>query len=158
MLLTQYLLLSAALFFVLQELYNTTQYHKYNILLFIVVTVFLVQWLAMKLHTQESQVQLSLIHKSMYAIFFFNAVFNVSSFTFNVLNKYCTLQHCSVLYWIGLFCTKEQCLYCIVVYCTIKSYTVLYFTIINCTVLHCNLLYRTVLEFTMKHCTVLYLN
>ena len=100
-----------------------------------VVTVFLVQWLAMKLHTKESQVQFSLIHKSIYAIFFFNAVFNVSSFTLIVLNEYCvvlycTLQYCSVPYWNGLFCTEEYCLYCIVVYCTSKSYTVLYITIL----------------------------
>ena len=71
--------------------------------------------------------------------YFFNAVFNVSSFTLIVLNEYCV-----VLYSTVLFCTvlEWSVLYWRVLYCLVLYYVL--YHIIDCTVLYCNLLYWTV--------------
>ena len=73
-----------------------------------VVTVLVVQWLALRLHTQESQVQISWIQNSMFncfiCIFVFYTIFH---FTFILL--YSIQHYCTMLYYIILYFTMPYC-------------------------------------------------
>ena len=101
-----------------------------------VMTVLLVQWLASQLHTQESQVQISLNPDSIVKIF--------SCFFFKMYILYCNVQYCIVLY----------------LYCVVLHYTLLYFTVLYCicTLLYCTVLYCTGLVCTILNSNVLYCN
>ena len=92
-----------------------------------VMTVLLVQWLALQLHTQESQVQISLNPDSIVKIF--------SRFFSKCI-------YCIVMYSILLFCICTV-LYCTILYCTLQYCIVylLYYTVLYCTVLDWSVLY-----------------
>ena len=70
-----------------------------------VVTVLLVQWLAMLLHTQESQVRISLIHSSTFNYIIFLLVFYTIFFAF--LHTYCYILNYALLYNIILLNTIQ---------------------------------------------------
>ena len=74
-----------------------------------VVTVLVVQWLALQLHTQESQVQISQIQNSMFSCFICILVFyTIFHFTYILLysiQHYFTILYCYILYHTILYCT-----------------------------------------------------
>ena len=75
-----------------------------------VVTVLVVQWLALRLHTQVSQVQISWIQNSMFNCFICILVF-YTIFHFTSMYTYCyiiyniTVQYYTVIYYIILYHT-----------------------------------------------------
>ena len=74
-----------------------------------VVTVLVVQWLALRLHTKESQVQISWIQNSMINCFICILVFyTIFHFTYILLysiQHYFTILYCYILYHTILYCT-----------------------------------------------------
>ena len=79
-----------------------------------VVTVLVVQWLALRLHKQESQVQISWIQNSMFNYFICILVF-YTIFHFTCMYTYCyilyniTVQYYTVIYYIILYFTIPYC-------------------------------------------------